>query len=133
MSSKEKLNQALDLIEQVRDSLVDDPGDDFPIPESQLRFKGGNLWKPSSDSDGNAVLLLRADWPDPDYVEVLSDDGRWVVLDYTGRSNPDRWTYRADRPGKDFAGKRKGGGVRIYYEDAYGFIPFPGPPRNRWE
>lgn len=133
MSNKEKLNQAIELIEQVRDSLDEEPGDGFPIPESELRFKNGNLWKASSDSDGNAVLLLRADWPKPESVFVLSDEAVWVPLVYTGQSNPDRWTYRADRPGKDFAGKRKGGGIRIYYGGDYGFIPFPGPPRNRWE
>lgn len=60
------------------------------------------LWKPVSDSNGNLVILLPANYSNTG-VAVLSPDGK--VLDtgrYVGRTNGNRPTYRFSRPGRSF-------------------------------
>lgn len=118
------LNYALDQLEE--------SSTEFPIPESQLVWANGNLWKPSSESDGRLVVLLRADWPLPDMVKALREDDVWETLEYTGSDhNGNRHHYRGDFPGADYRGRRKGGGVRVFYNGDYGYIPLPGPAKNR--
>lgn len=95
--------------------------------ESPLAFTGGTLWKPESDSTGRLVVLLA---PQHDYSKcsVVRKDGAFEPLRFTGRSNGDRQTWRADKPGKSYAGKAKNGGVVC---DETCFFPIPGPPGKR--
>lgn len=135
---KAKLIKAMDLIGEVVDAL---PGEspDLPVPIDQLVWGNGNLWKPESDSDRKAVILLRDDWPKPSAVAVLRDDGVWEEFRYTGSDvNGNRHHFRGSEPGKGYKGPNNGGGVNVFWEVGpseddvvSGFIDFPGPPKNR--
>lgn len=127
---KRKLRDlSLDL-QDIIDDLSSDAGE-FPIPEEQLVFKNGNLWKPHSDSDGSLVILLREDWPEPDKVVVPLKNGLNDVLRYTGRSNGNRHTYRGIEPGEKYLGHKGGGGAYVYYGEEARLIPIPGAPKER--
>lgn len=132
MDNYNKLEEAKRLITEVQEALGE-PTSPIPVPEDQLVWKNGNLWKPEGDHSNNLVILLRADWPKPDKVLALDDSDSWELLTYTGQSNPDRYTYRGSKPGKDYRGRRAGGGVRVYWGGNYGFIPLTGPARERWD
>jgi hypothetical protein len=135
MSNVEKLREARALITEVIQDLEEDPippPDD--IPAHELVFKNGNLWKPQGDHTGKLVVLLRADWPQPAYVDVRARDGAWERMMFTGRSNGDRHTYRGNFPGgPHYAGKNRQGGVRMLLNDRQYMIPIPGRPKNRHE
>lgn len=121
------------IIEDIRDELNGGSAP-FPIPDDQLVWKNGNLWKPTSESDNRLVVLLRADWPRPDYVQALTDNDKWETLEYTGSDhNGNRHHYRGNLPGVGYRGRRKGGGVRVFYGEDYGYIPIPGPAKERHE
>ena len=63
------------------------------------------LWKPSSDSDGNLVILLPAGMTGQVAdLEVLSPDGKTVLAKgkYTGAGNGMREHYRFGKPGASF-------------------------------
>lgn len=109
----------------------DPPNDPGLPPSEELRFVAPNLWKPESDNTGNLVVLLNGAWPEPDYVEVKKEDGTWERMQYTGRSNPDRHTYRASMPGERYAGRRADGGIILTYGATRLKINIPGRPRNR--
>ena len=128
----EKVRQARDLLNEV---LEEEP-DNFPIPEEQLVWKHGNVWKPDAESDGNLVAVLRDDWPLPDKVQVLLRDGvTWADMRYTGSDhNGNRHHYRGNHPGGiHYAGKRKGGGCRVWYGSEFGHIALTGPPGGRYD
>lgn len=130
-----ELKEARALIDNVIKELEGDLEPPSPnIPESELVWEGGNVWKPISESDGNAVVILRSEWPVPSRVSCLADNGVWETFRYTGIANGDRYHFRGSRTGAGYKGRRAGGGVRVYFGsgDDYVFIPFPGPPRNRW-
>jgi hypothetical protein len=63
------------------------------------------LWKPSSDSDGNLVILLPAGMTGQvAELEVMSPDGKTVLAKgkYTGAGNGMREHYRFGKPGASF-------------------------------
>ena len=62
----------------------------------------GILWKPVSDSNGNLVILLNRSYGNPK-VELLSPDGDVIETgDFAYYSNPDRATYRFNKPGGSY-------------------------------
>lgn len=111
-------------------SCIDNP---TPPPfdcEGPLSFTGGTLWKPKGDHTGKLVVLL-AEQHDYDRCEVKRRDGSWEGLQYTGRSNGNRQTWRGNFPGGPaYAGRKLEGGVRC---DSSCFFPIPGAPKRRWE
>lgn len=122
------------LVCQCSQCVCEDPNPEpTPLPgqcESPLSFSGGTLWKPKGDHSGKLVVLL-AEQHDYERCEVKRKNGSWEELQYTGRSNGNRQTWRGDAPGGPaYAGKRDGGGVRC---DDSCFFPLPGPPKKRWE
>ncbi len=133
------INFNLDIIDTavryIREEVNGGTAPDYPIPDDQLEFENGNVWKPKSESDGNLVVILRNDWALPDMVKVQLKNGMWLGMRYTGSDhNGNRHHYRGGYPGgANYAGARQGGGVRIYYKNEFKVIPLPGPPRGRYE
>ena len=119
------------------DCVCEDPGTTLPYhPSCQgpQSFSGGNLWKPRGENNPNLVVLLRASYPEFDLCEVRLRDGSWEAMEYTGRSNGDRLTYRGRQPGGDYyAGKKRMGGVRCFIGQEFCEYPIPGPPKDRHE
>lgn len=106
---------------------------DTSLCAEPLSFTAGTLWKPFSDSDGRLVILLA---PQHDYerCEVKRKNGTYEELEFRGRSNGDRQTWRGDFPGGPaYAGKKDGGGVRCFVEESVCEFPIPGAPKRRWE
>lgn len=135
MNDYEKLARAQELIAEVQQNLEPptEPPTDFPIPADQLVWKNGNVWKGMSESDGKAVAVLRNDWPVPDKVEGLLNDGSWDEFIYTGSdANGNRHHFRGSVHGRGYRGKRKEGRVRVWIGQSYGEIFFPGPPRGEF-
>lgn len=98
--------------------------------ESPLSFSGGTLWKPQGDHSGKLVILL-AEQHDYSECKVKKRNGGWEDLEFTGRSNGNRQTWRGSQPGGPYyAGKLKDGGVLC---DDGCFFPIPGSPKRRWE
>jgi len=135
MTKDDKIRQAIQLLNEALNIQAPNPTppvDTLP-PQSQWKWGDGNLWKPVSDSDGNAAVLIRRNWPRPLRVDVKRADGKWETMRYTGESNPDRWTYRASQPGGPaYAGFKKDGGVNVVYEVGYIFLPFLGKSGVRY-
>lgn len=133
MNDHEKLSEAMRLITEVQAHL--EPPASIPVSAEELVFgyKPSNwiLWKPISDSTGNAVLLLPGSWPQPTMVAVLADDGRWEQFDFAGIANGDRYHFRGSRPGQGYRGIAKKGGIRVYWGDSFGLIEFIDQPKKR--
>jgi hypothetical protein len=72
-------------------------------PSSSPQVAGnGILWKPVADSGGDLVVLLDRSYGKPT-VRVLSTSGAVIEAGrFVYYSNPNRATYRFDRPGRDF-------------------------------
>lgn len=72
---------------------------------------GGFLWKPFSDVGGGLVVLMPAKFAPEKFkrcrVFQVLEDGKFrrERLQYTGRSNPDRPTYRATYSGDAYDGR----------------------------
>lgn len=135
--SKQLVEEAKELLEQYLDQDNDDD-DSFPIPEEELKWSGSNLWKPRADADsrtpGKLVVVLRADWPRPERADVLLKDGvTWEELTPSGNLEDGRHVFRGRYAGdsKKYAGVRKGGGVRIFINGDFGFIPLRKAPKFR--
>ena len=139
---KDRILQKLLVIEEAVNQIrshLDAGGSTFPIPEEQLVWSGGNLWKPEADPNsstpGKLVVVLRADWPVPDSVQVLLRDGvSYETLTSGGFLEDGRMSFRARFPGGEaYAGKRQGGHVRIFYGDDFGVILLKKAPKFRQE
>lgn len=124
-----KVIQIQQLCEQILAEIPADPR----IPAGELKFAPGfALWKPDSESDGKLVVLLPAHWPQPEYCEVLRRNETWERMHYDGSDhNGNRHHFRASKPGQEYAGKRKNGGVQFYHEGVMYRIFLEGPPRER--
>lgn len=130
------INDAQTLLNYALEQLKGEPIN-FPIPEEQLKWENGNLWKPKADpvsrTPGKLVVVFRSDWPEPTSVQALTNEGVWETLTSSGQLEDGRWAFRGTREGKGYLGKRKGGGVRVFYGEDYGFIPHKKAPKFRQE
>lgn len=84
---------------------------DNPICKGDMPFKNGTLWKPQASEDswipGKLVVLIDPSFTkefDFCFAELKDGQGvdKIVSLQYFGKSNGDRQTWRAYQEGKEF-------------------------------
>ena len=127
--AKELVDEAKALLELASNLLEDDEMGSH-VEDS---WSDGNLWKPEGDHSGKLVVLFREQYVDEfEVVRVKTKDGSWENLQYTGKSNGDRQTWRGSEPGRSYAGKAKLGGVMARRGKHTVWIPLEGPPGKRY-
>lgn len=69
-------------------------------------------WKPTSANDGNLAVLTPSDQDSDEVIKVWDKDGNLMdELNYVGRTNGERPTYRSNHSGSDLATESGG---RVY-------------------
>lgn len=101
---------------------------------SRESFTDGNVWKPEADHTGNLVVILRGSYPVFKSCEVKKKKNRgYDSLTYSGLANGDRHHWRADKPGRVYAGKKQRGGVYCYHRSKAYFFPLRGAAKKRYD
>ena len=105
-SSSEDQDNDIITIDNSDNSNNGDSSDRLCKGTQRIDGPGGFLWKPSSESDENLVVLFPKEFVD-DFLSVIAElpDGTFEEGVLSGDTNGDRQTWRFSMPGGEYTGR----------------------------